>query len=355
MTQNVAVNDEPGALSTSSSRVDILTNYFEARQEKMSAKIYRNLTLDPVVSVIFRRKEPTYRELVLVVSTVVSALDNRIEELEKSTRPWDRLSNTLNAPLLSAKPVEESKKEAKDEGVKGEEESDSHEAKWLLKYLTLRNLGGALLTVLTLSTGFFAFINRDYRSLLDARDKRIEDLAEELKVREGALEQTKEQLRKLDSKSKSIEGRLVASGQQTAALQGRIKELERKRDEAVVKGADGQVQLAKELGDARVKIGELERDLSAANANLETVRNNWATETENASSRSKTMKDLETKLSTAQTRLNSAIDSWNSLLNFLGSQREGWKIEMKGSELRAHLETLERYTSRVDGMLSQVP
>lgn len=327
-----------------------LVELFESRREKPSSQIYANLASDPVVSALLRRKEPTYRELVLVVSTVVGALDSRIEELEKAARPWERLSNTLNAPLISAESKGRKKSdEEEDEGNDSEEKPDAAEAKWLLKYLTLRNLGGALVTVLTLSTGFFAFINRDYRSIQELQEKKITGLTEELGVKEKELDKVKDQVRDRDVKNQELEGRLLAADQKISSFKQQVNTLEKQNKAATVTATE-QAKLAQDLAEARGRIRELENAAKNASADQEDFRKSLKETEDNVAARSREIRDLENQLKEKKAQLNGAVDSWNGLLRFIDNRRAGSAIEMKAAELRAYLSGREYYTRRVDGM-----
>jgi hypothetical protein len=49
------------------------------------------------------------------------------------------------------------------------------------KYLTLRNFLAVILTIIGLATGFFAWLNKDYRSIMTAQKDRIAFLENEKK------------------------------------------------------------------------------------------------------------------------------------------------------------------------------
>ena len=44
----------------------------------------------------------SYREILLVVNTVVATLDEKVEDLERKANTWGQVSSAINAPLLSA-------------------------------------------------------------------------------------------------------------------------------------------------------------------------------------------------------------------------------------------------------------
>src|SRR5690349_9172301 len=83
---------------------NMLTRYLDPSADKPSARMYANLSSDPVLAEVIRRKQPSYREMLMVVSAIVASLDDRIGELESERRGWDRATHLLNVPLFAGNP-----------------------------------------------------------------------------------------------------------------------------------------------------------------------------------------------------------------------------------------------------------
>jgi hypothetical protein len=93
--------ESEAGLPATTAETPSISEYFEGRTEKPSARVYNNLASDPMMAEVVRRKRLSYREMTLVVSSVVGALDERIEELEARDGTWRRLRGALNAPLIA--------------------------------------------------------------------------------------------------------------------------------------------------------------------------------------------------------------------------------------------------------------
>lgn len=307
---------------------------------KPSSEIYRNLASDPVFSYLSTRKKLSYRELLLVVSTVVSSLDKELLQLRKSEERLVRLKSFVNAPLLE--PYSESK------GRDGSQESGPSpaEAHWFLKYLSLRNVLGALVLTLSLSGGFFAWWNQDYRSLLDARKERVSELEKLNNSFANTIKERDKELAALRNQLGAAEGRLQGAEDHAKSLESSIEKLQ------TASGAQSVVaESAESLKVDLEKIrGEKEQYRTAA-TEWQTKYNEQNNKISDKDSLL-TQKDLE--LSKRDGQVRDAVDAWNQLLTYLYSKSNGGMVEVKSAYLKDQLKSLSEYTSRVPNMKQEL-
>ncbi len=142
--------------------------YFEmgARSESFSSEVVRRLSDGP----FFRpAKQPdgfiSDRDMLTVASVVIAAADREIAATE---RVRERLG-WWNAPLLQ-KPVATAA-DGHGEDVAGAE-GDQHEIAWFAKYLTLRNILGALVVLTAAAWTLFVFIDSEKKTQIQTwKDK----------------------------------------------------------------------------------------------------------------------------------------------------------------------------------------
>jgi len=326
---------------------ETIPEYFASRHGKASARIYANIASDPVIAEVTKRKKLNYREMLLVGGGVVGALDDRIQELEARDGSWRRLTGAINAPLLLSAPSSDSK-DIDDK----EPEIDPAETQWFLKYLTLRNVLGSLVVVISLAAGFFAWWNQDYRSMIDGSEKRAKKLAEEVLKKDQEIRTLQEQQRTQATEISSIEGLLKGVQDAKKKAENRVAKLESQRDKQAASTNAVSVDLAKELGDAKGAVAEFETKF--ANERVESKR--WK---KLAGQHEKTAKERSEQLAIADRRASEAVaskdktvDAWNQLLFFLEQEKEplGRNIQFKTKALEEQLKELERYSAGINGM-----
>jgi hypothetical protein len=325
-----------------------LTEYFSIRSTRHSARIYNNLASDPVIGELSKRKKLNYRETLLIVSTVVASLDDEIRRLQEFEKRWEGFRSAMNAPLLAA-PVKELKE--------GEAPPPPAEPNWFLRYLTLRNVLGVLVVVISLSAGFFAWLNKDYRSLLDGRDKRLSDAQQEItristekNTTEGLLTQEKATSQRLNSERASFESRLTATEDANKKLANDFKELQ----DSKLKQLTADVKVTAE---AQAKAVSLQRDLDAQIKKTDEATKSvefWKGELEKERSKvvAKTT-EANTKAEESRkisTQLEASTDAWNSLVDFLTNNTNRKELQLTRKDLSDHLKTLERYTGQIREM-----
>lgn len=341
------------ATKRESDKPSTLLEYFETHEEKPSAQIYRNMTTDPVLAEMVARKKLSYREFAIIASTVVSSLDDQIVRLERLAGPWKQLTQTVNAPLFL--PAASSKHEGIVETESGT--PDSEEVKWISKYLTVRNILSALLVIVSLSSGFFAWINKDYRSLLSAKDERIEQLEEDVTstIESGsnnqiALEEARNTIAGHEQTLIELNGQLDARSQRLDDVQTKYDELRAQASAAGDAQIETQLELTRENGRLTGEVEALQARLDSAN---ETALS-WQSYHENSQNTvtdlRRQLRDRDLHIAESEGQLNSAISAWNQLLTYLYSKAGRRNVELKTRNLKGQLEILETYTKDIDGM-----
>jgi hypothetical protein len=197
-----------------------IAEVLDTEDSKPSSQLYRQLFSDPMFNYLTTRRKLTHRELLLVASTVVSSLDKELIQLRKSAERMARLRSFVNAPLL------ESVKQSTSKDTAGEAGPSPAEAQWFLHYLSLRNVLGALVIALSLSGGFFAWWNQDYRSLLDARKERVVELEKANNSFAKTILERDKELLSLRGRLGAAEGRLQGAEDQAGRLQSSLAKLQ---------------------------------------------------------------------------------------------------------------------------------
>ncbi|KXJ04364.1 hypothetical protein AC249_AIPGENE18624, partial [Exaiptasia diaphana] len=331
-----------------------LSEYFASRGDKASARIYANIATDPVVAEISRRKKLNYREMLLVVSGVVGSLDDKIEELERSVGTWRQVSSAMNSPLIAvdrAQPADSISDEVPEQDI------DLAEAHWFLKYLTLRNVLGVLVVVLTLSSSFFAFWNKDYRSLIDGAKKRAATAESELLEAKKKIRELEEEKANSGFEIRRLGGLLGAAEDAKEDLRKRNGELESRFTQQVSQSTAQSVDLAKELGDAKALATRFESERDEARRELSRWKGLAQQHERTSGSRATALSAEESKSSTLASERDDAVTAWNQLVGFLGTKKKGWpaEITVRVSDLETQLSELETFTKKIDGMRRNLP
>lgn len=332
-----------------------LERYFEQREGRPSSRIYRNLATDPVMRELASRKKLSYREMLIIVNGVVSALDDQISRLERFAGPWRQVSSVVNAPLFAA--TQSAPKNSKRDPLRADHEPENlAEARWILRHLTLRNFASVVVVVIGLAAGLFAFINKDHRSIIADSKLAVERSQDELLVANEQIRELQTQVEIKAGEALALENRLGAADDRIERLEERIAGLQRSKDEQVESKSQIQMDLTTELGDARTRIARLEESLRSQTTETEHWKNAATGFQKTADKRGGDLTAEERRSSTFRTERDQAVSAWNQLLTFLGSRKEGrvWK-SLKLGDLEAHLRTLEPTTSTVDGMRLQIP
>ena len=321
-----------------------LEKYFADNEDKPSARIYRNLANDPMILEAGRRKKPSYRELLFLASGVVAALDEQIQDREAREQRYRR----LDIPLITAPRSEDRSP------VPGATPSpNKNEAHWILSYLTLRNVLGVLVVVVTLGSGFFAWWNKDYRSLVAGAEKRSEQLSEQVLELKEQLRTAETSLSTQMADGKRLEGLLGAADDEARDLKQRIATLEEQRDTQASQSTAQTVDLAKELGEAKAHAASLASQLTSANADVERWRDLAKDHERTVETRSTQLGEAEADASEATTQKDKAVIAWNQLIYFLGQHETGGfrsKVEVPTKKVKEQLAELKQYTSEVKGM-----
>jgi flagellar motility protein MotE (MotC chaperone) len=314
-----------------------------------STDIYRNLFSDPIFAHLADRKKLSYRELLLVVTTVVGALDKELVLLRRSSARYERVNSIINAPLISPQSVKKTEGQDDEPGEEGKDKAGKEESHWFLRYLTLRNVLGALVVAISLAGGFFAWLNQDYRSILDARKERVKDLegqierfTKQISEKDQEFFKSVDKLRSAETARDQLGGRLQGAEDQVKSLQASIRSLQQASG-AQASAVQSVEELKAELERVRTEKGASDQ----ASAEWRSRYNEL-----NARIREKeslvTQKELE--LSKADSRLRNSVDAWNQLLTYLYSHSTTYKTEVQRSYLDAQLKTLADYTRDVPNM-----
>jgi len=309
-----------------------LAQYFADRSQKPSSRIYANLATDPFIAELANRRKLNYREMLLVVGTVVGSLDNEIQQLEAKAKVWNQMSNVINAPLIAPKKVDDEKKSSDNSG----DGYSRDEVKWILKYLTLRNVLAVLFILISSAAAFFAWWNKDYQSLLQTRSERITALEAEVQKYQASNAALNAQTDKQNLELGELSGRLDAAEQ-------RKKDLE----EALRKAEQGQ---NRELNKQTASLRETVNQLKTSNAESKQWKDIYENTKETIQAKNSEISNFERRVSDLESRLNNSIDAWNQLLTYLNSRAAGGKLDLRTKDIKKQLEDLERYTKKVEGM-----
>lgn len=339
--------DENSELNEASSKLPSIGEFLESHSEKPSKKIYENLVSDPIFAEVSNRKKLNYREMLLVVSTVVGALDKEIERLKPYENRLSIASKVINEPILG-KPRNIPNEPG---GIAGDPDVD--EARWVLKYLTIRNVAGVFLIMITLSSGLFAFINKDYNSILSEREIEIGDLQEkhsklisEKSILEQKLEGKKEEISAKDQTISSLENRLDAADQKYALLQKEFTKV----SEAQKQGAQIDAEGLKNIGELKGKIESLKGKINLEKQNVSHWKRMYQGSKDSLGNKITEVEKYERLVSIAEADLSKAVDAWNQLLTYLYSKSGKRSVDLKTKDLKTMIGNLERYTKDIDGM-----
>ncbi len=327
-----------------------LTKIFSGRESKASSKIYQNLATDPILADLIEKKKFTYRETLIEVSTVVGALDEKIETLQKQANNWSQIRAGLNTPLIKINSSTEAGNSLKD--------SNNIEEKWFLKYLTLRNILGFFVIFISMSAGFFSFLNKDYRSLIQAEGAKAKQYADELTEVTSKKNEVSLKLKELEITNINLESRLAAADEQIDKLDKDLNSTKTIVDRTEVKNATQQADLNSQLVIETNRANQLEDSY-----NKEILdRKKWeeiAKEKEKSlNQRSQEVMELERSHYAKKQELDSMVNAWNQLLVYIGGKAKGRlrpAIEVKVSKVNDHIEGVVDSIGQIDGMRIKVP
>lgn len=329
-----------------------LTAYLGNQESKKpSSEIYKNLANDPILSEAIRRKKPTYREMLIIATTVIASQDRDILRLKNFEGNWNKVTKIIDEPIFS-----------KSDATNSPACSDNiTEAEWVQKYLTVRNVAGAALLIITLGTSFFSFINKDYRSLIQNREQQIEDLKEEkgivvsekLKLA-NKNDENNTLIISLKGEISSLEHRVIAAEQKTEIYKDQYESAKKSSAASAASGEQNVQTLHEEITNLTAQIGDFKAELAA--------------EKQKTLSQSMQIKDLqkllneqrdlasnnETKITNLDIDLNRAVAAWNDLLTYIYSKDKRGSLNFRTKLLKDKLRTLEEYTHKVQGMKSKL-
>lgn len=326
-----------------------ISEFFSQHEGKASSKIYQNLASDPVISDLSNKKQFTYRETLILVSTVVGALDEKIESLERQAGNWSQIKSSINSPLIGS---------GNRDSNGGEPAPDQNETNWFLKYLTLRNVLGVLVVVLSMSAGFFSFINKDYRALIQAEEAKAEKYAEELVSVKSENEDLTLELKELQIVKENIESRLVSADDQITELESKLESARTKVDQSQVQSATQQADLNSQLIVQTNRADQLERQYNEEVLDRKKWEDIAKQKETTLAQRSSEFQDLERQLYSKKQELDQLINTWNQLLVYLGGKASGRfspSIEVKVSNLNDHIDDVIEATGKLNGMRSKIP
>lgn len=339
--------EESGGSAAELSASEVVA-FFDSRAGKPSGRLYQKLSSDPVIAELTRRKKLTYREMLLVVSTVVAALDDRLEGFEVQFRRWNLLSSVVNAPMLAL--GDSSRPRSNNGGDDSNPPSD--EIAWFGRHLTLRNVGAVLVIILTMSTGFFAWWNQDYRSLLDASKERVSRLQEEKQDLRAKL-LAAETAQQNDARALAeLKPRLAAAEDK---LEIKSQELVLARDAKASKLEMAQEGQAAQIDELKVALAAVQKDAKTSTDSANSWKNLYDQQSGLLQEKSSSVNRLEGEKEAASIELEKVVNAWNSLLEFLGRNRTGQLVSVKRTDLEEKLQMLERYTLEVRGMRRALP
>ena len=401
-----------------SENAGLLAQIVDPLSDRPSARVYENMKADPVVGEILGRKKVTYREMALVASAVVATLDDhirkleeRVEALEPIEQRWKRLGTVINAPLIGGPGAVFN---GDDDALEGDEsnrfsEEKAHsasneESAWFLRYLTLRNILGVLLIVITLSASFFAWYNRDYRSQLSLKDSELTTRraqVSELTTERNQLttqiseyaDRSREQKAEFErlglelEASRRVEDQLRTqlseqrTGHSTALQQlqtshreelGRLQDQLGKTGEEQVRLLQDQIaQLRSQLegtagelstlqGKERNQAEELAtlRATSAGTADeLQRWKDLYAGMKQERDSLADKATALEAEVAEAEFQVGQARTAWNLLIEYLGKKRAGGRsgdVTLLRRDLDDQMTTIRGWAQQVPGMTQRI-
>lgn len=324
-----------------------------------SAAVFHSMAGNPLMAEVVGRKKFSYRELVIIANTVIGGLDNEVIRLRRYEKSMlQTLGTAINQPLFLPAPAPGNPGKAQAKG-KDDPDPDPVEIHWFAKYLTLRNILGVLVVVITLSAGFFAWFNKDYRSLLEAKDGRVSEANQRI---EEAGKKSAEIEKQLAIRNTEFDAQVSEVGRlrgDLTKLEALNKSLQTKLDETTANktaaaGSESQALLAKEktIGELNTKIAGIVGSIATAESNGKQWKERYDESQKAVAEKSSQMTAAEQKLARANGQLNNAVNAWNDLIGYLYEKDKWGKIEVATDLVKKKLQNLESKTSAVDGMKS---
>jgi predicted nucleic acid-binding Zn-ribbon protein len=314
------------------------------------------------------RKKLNNRELAIMASTVVGALDAQIaalmaeikelkEEilrLRKEGRVLEKMSQIINAPLFlvasEKQPITETPSGGTQEGAEAEPASESKAAldkaenEWFVRHLTLRNVLATTVVLIGMAAGFFAWFNKDYRSLLQAKDARILEMTSEVSraltlnaSNVNVVADKEVEIKKVNSDYRSLEIRNGTLEERISVMDAEHKRILEKAMSSTTTDAKEQIKLTEEVGRANSKITGLEAELKAAKEKLQAMDKtlNGALETiRDARRDGEVARSRQAQISA---QLNDAVSAWNQLVTYLASKAGKGKLEVEVDSIKQQL------------------
>lgn len=183
----------------------------EEKPKAFSARILARLSKNPV----FKPKRDkdgriSDHEMLTVAVTLVSAADDRIDELE-------RKSSLLNGPMFAASKA----------STDAAENTSPDESSWFLKYLTLRNFLSVAVVIIAGLWAFFTYTTSDKNFQLESKQKDVEGLQKEARFWKGQSDIYKGQGTDANNKLQVLQGTYDAEHNEVVNLRKQVQDLTR--------------------------------------------------------------------------------------------------------------------------------
>jgi cytoskeletal protein RodZ len=181
----------------------------EQKPKAFSSRILSRLSKNP----LFRPKRGkdgivSDHEMLTVAATLISAADDRIEELEAK-------SSILNGPMFAAAKAT----------TADNEEGPSNESSWFLRYLTLRNFLSVAVVIIAGLWGFFTYTTSDKNFQLESKQKDVEGLQKETKFWKDQSDTYKTQATNANNDLQKLQGTEDAEHKELLGLRTQVQDL----------------------------------------------------------------------------------------------------------------------------------
>jgi hypothetical protein len=181
----------------------------EQKPKAFSSRILSRLSKNP----LFRPKRGkdgivSDHEMLTVAATLISAADDRIEELEAK-------SSILNGPMFAAAKAT----------TTDNEEGPSNESSWFLRYLTLRNFLSVAVVIIAGLWGFFTYTTSDKNFQLESKQKDVEGLQKETKFWKDQSDTYKTQATNANNDLQKLQGTEDAEHKELLGLRTQVQDL----------------------------------------------------------------------------------------------------------------------------------
>lgn len=153
---------------------ELSLTYFESHPRTYSSQVLHNLESNQFFRFLFedRSKEPTPRDMLLVSSVLVSAMDHEIATLKAEKAQLQKEASTVRAilgrPLFVARELPPAADQPTDRGdappaADPSEAAKKAEREWISRYMTLGNVLGAIVIILGMLGGVLTYFTTNYK------------------------------------------------------------------------------------------------------------------------------------------------------------------------------------------------